>query len=122
MAVNAIKEKLGGISKYRFNRKINTSGFSPEQQKMIVDHLGRSGKSNGLAPEGYLSVRGFTEKYNISSDIIFRVVKAIKDQLGDVNIYMFGTKNTLGYSPEQQEIIMDYVKNHPKKTWKNHSN
>ena len=106
--IKDIEDQLGDINKYRFKGKI-TSGYSPDQQEIIKKYLDEKGLLKPEVPEGYLSMKGITEKFEISDFLVSKVIKDIEDQLGEVGKYKFGAVTTSGYSQEQQEIIKNYL-------------
>ncbi|MFA5749862.1 MAG: hypothetical protein WC895_01420 [Candidatus Shapirobacteria bacterium] len=113
-AIEDVKDQLGEVSKYKIGAYL-VSGYSPEQQEIIKKHLEKRGLFKPAVPENYLSIRGISKELGLDFYQVSKAIEDTTDQLGEVSKYRFGSKITLGYSPEQQKIIIDYINNHKKK-------
>jgi hypothetical protein len=107
-AITELGDRLGETRLYMFGRSTTAIAYSPEQVKNIIDSIGISEK----APEGYLSTRGITNEYGFAAKTIISAAAELGDRLGETRLYMFGRSTTAtAYSPEQIEIIVDYIRN-----------
>ncbi len=57
------------------------------------------------APENYLSTKGLCAKLGVGSVAIKKVLEELGEALGETRPYKFGSKTTVGYSPQQQAMI-----------------
>jgi hypothetical protein len=105
-AIKELGDSLGDLIYYRFGN-MRTIGYSPEQQEIIRQYLEAKGNFNDKAPEGYISVRGMADSWELSFGVVNRVVDELTERLGTVDQYKFGRSNILAaaYNPEQQSII-----------------
>lgn len=104
--ISELGESLGEVRQYKFNT-VFTTGYSPEQQEQIRQHLEARGYFN-LAPEGFLTTNTLAKNLNVPRGAIVRATNELGEALGKVETYKFNYI-TLGYSPEQQDIIRQYL-------------
>jgi hypothetical protein len=103
-AVDELGSELGEVTQYRFGSK-TTAGYSPEQVAKILTHLDIAPP----APEGYLSLNGIWREYGITPYTTQKAIDELGPVLGEVKQYRFGTKTTVGYSPEQVAKILKCI-------------
>lgn len=108
--INTSGLELGKVGSFKFGSMI-TSGYSPEQREMIINHLESTGAfQDATPPEGYLSTPGLARKLGVSPKVIDRIRKQHSEEIGETNNYKFGARKVPGYSPVQQSIIAQYVR------------
>jgi hypothetical protein len=105
-AIKVLGDSLGELIYFHFGNR-RTIGYSPEQQAIIRQYLEAKGNFNDKAPEGYISVRGMANTWELSFGVVNRIVDELAEQLGVVDRYKFGRSNILAaaYNPEQQAMI-----------------
>lgn len=86
---------------------LTDTNFAERQAEKEVKLLRQNAEP---APEGFLSGRGVTDKYHIDRESLLRAVSELGESLGEINVYRFGPKTVAGYSPEQQEMIIDHLR------------
>ncbi|RWZ78048.1 MAG: hypothetical protein EOT04_03200 [Candidatus Chaera renei] len=105
-AAAELGEELGETRRFRFGQGM-TIGYSPEQQEMILAFLEAKGLFAPDAPEGYLSERGMGDTYcKGNRQPVRRAIAELGAALGETRRFRFGSKITIGYSPEQVEMIV----------------
>lgn len=57
------------------------------------------------APVGVLTVKGLAKLYGVDFGTVARVIAELEGSIGDVQMYKFATKQTVGYTPHQQVLI-----------------
>lgn len=87
-----------------------SSGLNAEQQRIISEYLVDRGVLSEDAPEGYRSIKGIAKTLGVADKIVRRAVHELEETLGDTTTYHFGTVCATGYSPEQQEQIVEYLR------------
>lgn len=102
--IGEVIEDLGETRTYRFGARA-TTGYSPNQQKVIADRLEKAGALAQPAPAGYASISGLSKALGLSHPVINRAVGKLVEDLGETQTYKFTTQNATGYSPEQQNLI-----------------
>lgn len=107
-AVERLGNALGELKEYRFKTK-TTIGYSPEQQQIIRDYLNSNDLLTEKAPSGYLSAANIAKQYRLSDSVIHGATSILSQTLGEVSTYRLGTITAAVYSPEQQQIIHDYL-------------
>lgn len=133
LSINGLAEKLGvayvtvqkiidsmdpselGEIRLRKFVPIVTKAYTPEQQEKIIQKGEAMGK---IAPEpvnGELSNNGFAKKLGLSWKMVQKNINAVNQKsFGIVGSYRFGVKVRLGYTLEQQWMVIDYIKEHKK--------
>lgn len=99
---------LGRVGNYRFNSTLG-AGFTIAQQEMIKRHLQEKNLFVGNAPEGVLSARKIAEKLGIDPEVLRREIKTLDTILGEVRFFRFYVRIVAGYTPEQQNMIREYL-------------
>jgi len=107
-AIENLGVNLGDTKIYKFKTNL-TTGYSPDQQIKIIEYLKDSGAFISLPPEGYKSIRGMAEQFGVSKRRLAKATQDLLAELGRVESYKFFSHTTGGYSPEQQEIIKQYL-------------
>lgn len=107
-AIDELGEDLGEIRTYKFTSR-TAPGYSPDQQNLIAAQLEAEGLLSNDVPEGYLSVAAMARELDVADRTVDKAVKRLKDSLGEVSKYKFKTRVVNGYSPHQQEVIMQHV-------------
>ena len=109
--LDIIKDQLGNVEIYKSKNGLLSQGFSLEQQEIIFKQLEKEGKliKPEPAPEGYFSKETLAKENNTSAETLSVVIDNIKSQLGYIGKYRFKNMDVLGYSPEQQKIIIDQL-------------
>ena len=97
-------DEIGQTKILRF-RNVITEGYSPKQERTIIEKLELEGYLSPPAPEGYLSLSVIARKYGVANRTVKQIIEKYPDEIGLVETYRFGTKFTKGYSPEQIEKI-----------------
>lgn len=108
-AIEALGDQFGEVIQAKFKAKIS-SAFSPAQQDMIRQFLTERGSLVEAAPEGYLSVRGITGKFDVTQHSVERAIRELDDGLGEVIQAKFGPNRRPAYSPSQQEMIVQWIR------------
>jgi hypothetical protein len=105
-AIASIDEAaLGPSIRARFHKKIAES-YSPEQQDLIRQALEVRGTLAVAPPEGYTSLGGMADDWNLSANAVnAAVAKMDLSKFGPTIQAKFGCKVADAYSPEQQELI-----------------
>ena len=62
------------------------------------------------APEGILSVKGMYKEFGVSDSAISGVIEELGEELGEVGRYRFGPKLAYGYTPAQQGMISEKLR------------
>lgn len=111
-AITELGNQLGEVRECRFGKQ-TAPGYSPEQIQQILEQIGEPAPP---APEGYLAVGGIHREYGFDAGSITRAITALGDQLGEASEYRFGKRTTLGYSPDQQRQILEWIQKNSKRT------
>jgi len=98
-------DEIGQTKILRFRNGVITEGYSPKQERTIIEKLELEGYLSPPAPEGYLSLSVIARKYGVANRTVKQIIEKYPDEIGLVETYRFGTKFTKGYSPEQIEKI-----------------
>lgn len=107
-AIETLRPELGGTMKAKFNARV-ADAYSPAQQEIIRNYLEQQGILISQAPEGFLSVNGMVEKFNLSNKLLKRVLRDLDDSIGETIQARFGSRSTSAYSPAQQEMILTFI-------------
>lgn len=107
-AIDKIGSELGETFFYKFGG-MTVKGYDEAQQDLIHEYLETNGIFSETAPEGILSLIPMAEKIGCSPQKAKKISIIIKDTLGKINLYRFGTRATLGYTPLQQTTIKAYL-------------
>ena len=107
--IEELREELGEVGRYRFGSKL-VPGYTPEQQKMIVQRLREKGLFTESAPEGILNISGMCKEFGVSDSAIIGVIKELGEDLGPVSKYRFGSNFIYGYTPAQQDMIREKLR------------
>jgi hypothetical protein len=104
--IEELQEDLGEVQKYRFYSKI-TEGYTLKQQEKIRQELDKRVFTEKApeAPKNILSINRISTLFGISRPTLYRVIKELQEDLGEVQKYRFRSKITDGYTLEQQEKI-----------------
>lgn len=108
-AIEGLGEELGEVKTYRFYSR-NVPGYTPEQLEAIKEYLKQKGVIIKKAPEGVLTVGGIAKKLGVNISTVSGTIEKLGEELGEVNTYKFHTVSALGYTPEQQEMIIEQMK------------
>lgn len=103
-AIRILGDALGPVDLYRFGPR-RVRGYTQLQQNLIYQNLESRGILAPLAPEGVLSPTTLAENLGISKKTLSKIVSRLSDSIGSVNKYKFHSVTTEGYSPQQQAII-----------------
>ena len=109
-AYKKLRGVLGPMTSYRFINGSSVSGLNTEQQEKIKIHLAGRHIFARNAPEGVLSVKNLAKRLKVNPDVLRIEVKAISDLLGDVEYFKFNSIRAVGYTPEQQEMIAQMLR------------
>jgi biotin operon repressor len=107
--ITELEETLDKPSLYRFGTNVVAPGFTSEQQASIEKRLEEKGCLVDKAPDGILSAHGIALELSVDRNTILRAVKALEDELGEIQKYKFGGQRTQGFDQEQQLIIFDHL-------------
>lgn len=105
-AVKKLGDILGDVGRYRFGPNI-ALGLNTEQQSLVQAYLENRGLFLDAAPDGVLSFTGIVKSSGYGDRAIKKVINDLGDSLGEVKGYRFGARVTFGYTPEQQQLIMN---------------
>ena len=100
--VAELGESLGEVKHYLFGTR-TAIGYSPEQQQKIIEKI----DITDIAPEGFVTIKGISTKTGIAHKTIAIAVNKLGDSIGEVKEYRFGSAYAVGYSPEQQKLIIE---------------
>lgn len=83
----------------------------PGQDEAIVidESAGKLLQVAETAPEGVLTARGLYQKLRVHSKTLTNAIETLSEDLGETKLYRFANRNRIGYTPEQQKIIEDYL-------------
>lgn len=104
-AISELGDSLGEVGSYFFGSGIPAVGYSPDQIERISQRINIA----PIAPPGYLSMRGLRDQYRVGPQRLNEAIRDLGDELGVVETYRFGARTTLGYSPDQAELIVAYL-------------
>jgi DNA-binding MarR family transcriptional regulator len=108
-AITELGEELGEASNYRFTTR-STSGYTLEQQWKIRQLLETRGSLAPKAPEGILALHGVAQALGIpTKTIVRRAIENLGETLGETSLYKFGGRVAIGYNPDQQKLIREYL-------------
>lgn len=107
-AIDELSEDLGETKAYKFTTRAAT-GYSPEQQNLIAAQLEANGVLDNNAPEGYLAVSGIAREWGVDNRTINKAIDELGEDLGEVMRYKFTNRVVKGYSPHQQEVIVQHI-------------
>lgn len=108
IVIAELGDSLGEPHEYKIGTQ-PTVGYTPEQQALIRHHLQKKGYFIGQAPEGFLSAKGLSTSLDIVDKSIYKAIKELGEALGETHIYKFRSQIAVGYTPEQQELIRQYL-------------
>lgn len=107
-AIEEVEDSLGEIAIYKFGSKPGRA-FSPDQQEAIYNYLKDQGKLIDKMPEGFLTREGLSKHLGVDSTTIPTAIKNIGEAFGQSSLYRTSRGNKVGYSPEQQAKIKEYI-------------
>lgn len=107
-AVESIGEGLGEVKRYKFAGVI-TEGYTPAQQAAIEGYLRSTGYVDD-APEGVESAKSLAKSLGVSDATVRKAAEKLKAELGELTVYRYASRKTIGYSAEQQRIISSYLR------------
>jgi len=96
--------ELGMIKQYRFGSRI-VNGYTSLQQSLIDTAGRRQGLIADQASDGVVSIRYMFRYLNMSINTIRQIIDDLGDQLGEINLYKFGSSVAEGLTPKQQALI-----------------
>ncbi len=108
LAITSLGDELGEIKRYK-SGTVFALCLSPSQQDMLLGWLEAAGRLAERAPEGVVSRRGLSRITGVSYRTIQRCVHELGSKLGEIKLYKFVNKIALGYTPEQQTLIVQYM-------------
>ncbi len=102
---------LDSLKKYRFNHRKAALGLDSDQQSLVEEELKRRGVFLSAAPEGILSATGLAKILGADPETIIVAANKLADEqtLGETQTYRFGPKATRGFTPEQQQLITEFL-------------
>ena len=102
------RDELGEIEKYRFGEARVAEGLTEDQIEIILPYLNLDIEK---APEGVLSIRGWSLKLKINYKTLVDVIEEHRDELGEIKKYKFGRGARIaeGFTNEQIGIIIPYL-------------
>lgn len=113
-AVRKLKatNEIGDDTYYLFERNQSFRGFSPEDQQVVYKWLAESGVYAEVAPETYVSSNAFGEFFNTNYQAIGKAVSALREAgiIGEERTYKFGLRARIGFSPEEQNVVYDWLR------------
>jgi len=107
-AIHQLDGRLGDVISAK-SSTLKTIVYSPAQQEMIRACLEELGLFAEDAPEGYRSINGIANNFNVSHMTVDDAIKALKEQLGESIKARVNTRIAEVYSPAQQEMIRAYL-------------
>ncbi len=106
-------EEFGDVQTYRFGNR-SVEGFTPRQQDMIRDYLESEGLLASPAPKGVLSAHALGKELGAKGRTVHKIGASLQETapevFGEVHTYRFGSQRTEGFSPAQQELIRDHLR------------
>ena len=106
-AIDVLGDELGDVHMYWYVN-LTVPCYSPEQIKMILDHLGPREHCE-KAPDGYLAVTVIAKQYGANWLTVKKAIVELGAELGDVRRYQFVKNIAAGYSPEQINMILNHI-------------
>ena len=85
-------------------------GLDSEQQRIIYEYLSDRGVLSRSAPDGFSSLKGIAIGLRVDDRVVRRAVDELDKALGDTAKYRFSTIFATGYSPVQQEQIIEHLR------------
>jgi hypothetical protein len=110
-AIVSVRSELGELYIYNFNGQ-RVRGLSPIQQGVLRRHFEQNGFFAEKAPADILNVNGLVDKFGVGIKALTRAIESLGDSLGEVKEYRFKGLTAQAYSPEQQKLIFEFLKQH----------
>ncbi|MEK7602924.1 MAG: hypothetical protein AAB459_01595 [Patescibacteria group bacterium] len=107
--ISETAEEMSEIERYRFPSGAITQGLSLRQQVILEKWLLENNLLVPEAPPDYLSAADIGRSYGDTKRALERDSK-LRQAIGKVDIYRFGSRRVEGYSPKQQELIRAALK------------
>jgi molybdenum-dependent DNA-binding transcriptional regulator ModE len=107
-AIENLGDKLGESYMYRFGPN-KTTGYSEEQQIIIVQYLQNNGILVEKPPEGVLSAYLLAKRIGTSYKRVVSAIADLGDELGEVHEYKSQAIPTKGFTQKQQEMIIKKI-------------
>lgn len=108
-AIKSLGDELGEVGIYKFYSQ-SQAGYSPEQQKRITQKLQETSALIPKPPEGYSSLITMSKNFGLAKRTIKTVADDLSEELGIIQSYKLSSTVGSYYSPEQQERIMQKLK------------
>ncbi len=108
LAIKELQDQLSPVSRGR------AKYYLPEDQQKIHDYLEEKGVLVPRAREDQLAVFGMAKKFEVPRSAILRALKELGVEIGDVAKAKFETSISSAYSPEQQEIVKQWLEDNEK--------
>ena len=106
--IHLLDGRLGNVISAK-SSKLKTVVYSPAQQEMIRACLEELGLFAEDAPEGYRSINGIANNFNVSHMTVDDAIKTLSEQLGESIKARVSARIADVYSPAQQEVIRIYL-------------
>lgn len=103
LAIKELQDQLSPVSRGR------AKYYLPEDQQKIHDYLEEKGVLVPRAREDQLAVFGMAKKFEVPRSAIVRALKGLGAEIGDVAKAKFETSISSAYSPEQQELVKQWL-------------
>lgn len=108
LAIKELQDQLSPVSRGR------AKYYLPEDQQKIHDYLEEKGVLAPRAREDQLAVFGMAKKFEVPRSAILRALKELGVEIGDVAKAKFETSISSAYSPEQQELVKQWLEDNEK--------
>lgn len=107
-AVTELSEEIGEAKVYRPKTGVPTQYYSPEQQTVMFNFLEQRGYFR-RPPSGFMTATILASKLGLNHKTVIKTIENLGTPLGLVETYKFANQVLPGYSPEQQNIIQEYL-------------
>ncbi len=108
IVISELGGSLGEVKSYKSNNRI-VPHYDLAQQAAIEERLGTRGFIGTKPPEGYLPISAIANLAGVAQTTAMNAAASLRGILGETKQYRFKTLFTVGYSPEQQQIILNYL-------------
>src|SRR5258708_3063837 len=107
--INELKSQLGPTAIYRTKGGNTAAHYDHQQLTMIWQEIENRGLVVDKAPKDWLSMSGMARTIGVEASTVATAITQLGEQLGEVKRCRFGPQRVDGYSPEQQELILNVI-------------
>lgn len=101
---------IGEPAKIRTDSRSSVNGYSPEQQKIILELVQEANLFAVETPDGYIPRQQLVDQTGYSKFAIMKAIEELDDDLGQIITTRTGNQKAhMVYSPEQQANILEWL-------------